>query len=156
MLKKIIVLGLTLLIASSSYALNSEDFSRALKNYSKQLAKLAIVAKESKKTGNYGPYEDAMESTDKAANVVVTMINKIETQTEADVAKYLIEKFRKEAPEHQKAARLAKKMLLVKTNYIHAPQPMIVRNQQKDNRSYVEVALEALKKEQAMMDPRKK
>lgn len=153
MFKKALLLALALFVANSAYALNSENFTRALENYSRQILRTDKIAKECKKTGNYEPYEKAMERTDQAANIVVTMISKIETKTEADVAKYLIEKFRKESVEHKKAAKLAKKMLLVKTNYLHASAgPVVCRNQQKDERSYIEVALEEIRKEQALLN----
>lgn len=156
MIKKFLALVFTLLVAAAVNAapLDSSAFTRALENYKRCLDKTVVLAREAKKTGDYEAYEVAMDHSDQAAQILITMINKIETQTEADVCKYLIEKFRKADGQNSKAARLAKKMLTVKTNYLHATEPAIVRSQQGRTRNYIEVALEELAKEKAALDPR--
>ena len=156
MIKKCLALVFSLFDSAALFAtpLDSNAFTRALENYSRCLNKTVVLAKQAKKTGNYEAYEVAMEHSDQAAQIVIQMINKIETQTEADVCKYLIQKFRDANGEHIKAAKSAKKMLMVKTNYLHATEPTIVRSQQGNKRNYIEVALEELAKEKASLDPR--
>lgn len=153
MLKKTLAFCLAIFVAAEAYAFDSNYFYKALTYYSAQQVNCDQLLKQVKKTGDYDAYEKAMSRQDKAADIVISMIDKISTKTEVDVCKYLIQKFRNEAPEHAKAARMAKKMLTVKSNYITVdPTMRLSRLTTAEQKSLKEIWAEICKEESIKLE----
>ena len=118
MLKKSLALGICLLAANSVYAMDSDKFNKALDTYANALSQTAYYGEECKATGNYELYENALNRADSTANLLVTMINGISSQTEVDATANLIDQFAKAADLNKEAANEARKMLKVRANYL--------------------------------------
>lgn len=118
MLKKSLALGICLLAASNVYALDSDKFNKALDTYANALSQTSYYGEECQATGNYELYENALNRADSTANLLVTMINKISSQTEIDATANLIDQFAKASDLNKEAAKEAKKMLKVRATYL--------------------------------------